>query len=180
VTWEELEAHIHERTKAIWLSEPDDLVRLRNGVIDSGAGSYGQVFTTLLFAQSEVRGLAYYAATAILNLARDPSFTLEQLKKMARTHFAYRAGFLNYVGLHELGDLYQRYFAVLDDLPDREAFVRLTQAIKSYGARMHLWTEHVFPWGLGAHLAQRSAADAATVLEQVSRGPWEPVPYMTK
>src|SRR5437879_3094192 len=133
VNWQELERHIQARTQAIWLTEPEDLVRLRNGVIDSGAGSYGQVFTTLLFAQSEVRGLAYYAATAILNLAQDPSFTLEQLKKMARTHFAYRAGFLNYVGLHELGDLYQKYFALLDGLPDREAFVRLTQAIKSYG-----------------------------------------------
>lgn len=178
--WQELERHIQERTQAIWLTEPDDLVRLRNGVIDSGAGSYGEVFTTLLFAQSEVRGLAYYATTAILNLAQDPSFTLDQLKKMARAHFSYRAGFLNYVGLHELGDLYQLYFAVLDGLPNRDAFVRLTQAIKSYGARMHLWTEHVFPWGLGAHMKQQSLAEAATVHQQVSRGPWKPVPYMTK
>lgn len=148
--------------------------------MDSGAGSYGSVFTTLLFAQSEIRGLAYYASTAVLNLARDSSFSLEQLKKMARAHFAYRAGFLNYVGLHELGGLYQEYFALLDGLPDREAFVRLTQAIKSYGARLHLWTEHVFPWGLGAHLVQQSPAGAKTVLDQVSRGRWKPVPYMTK
>ncbi len=180
MTWQELEALIKERTKAIWLTEPDDLVRLRNGVIDSGAGSYGQVFTTLLFAQSEIRGLAYYATTAILNLAQDPSFTLEHLKKMAKAHFVYRAGFLNYVGLHELGDLYQKYFALLDELPDRESFIRLTQAIKGYGARLHLWTEHVFPWGLGAHLTQKTQAEAQTVLDQAARGPWTPVPYMTK
>jgi hypothetical protein len=180
MTARDLIGRIHERTKAIWLTEPEDLQRLRNGVIDSGAGSYGQVFTTLLFAQSEIRGLAYYASTAILNLARDQSFTLEQLKKMARAHFVYRAGFLNYVGLHELGSLYQEYFAVLDRLETREEFIELTQAIKSYGARLHLWTEHVFPWGLGAHMAQRTAAEARQLLADISRGPWKPVPYMTK
>ncbi len=180
MTWEELESLINDRTKAIWLTEPEDLERLRNGVIDSGAGSYGQVFTTLLFAQSEIRGLAYYASNAVLSLANDPSFTLDQLKKMARAHFVYRAGFLNYVGLHELGDLYQKYFDLLDRLETREAFIRLTRAIKSYGARLHLWTEHVFPWGLGVHLAQKTQADAERVLKQASRGPWTPVPYMIK
>ena len=49
MTWQELEALFQEKTKAIWLNEPEDLERLRNGIIDSGAGSYGQVFTTLLF-----------------------------------------------------------------------------------------------------------------------------------
>lgn len=180
MTWEELEKLIEERTKAIWLTEPEDLERLRNGVIDSGAGSYGQVFTTLLFAQSEIRGLAYYASSAVLNLANDPSFTLDQLKKMAKAHFVYRAGFLNYVGLHELGGLYGKYFELLDGLDSREAFIRLTRAIKSYGARLHLWTEHVFPWGLGVHLAQRTPAEAARLQKQASRGPWIPVPYMTK
>jgi len=180
MTVHELISHIHARTKAIWLTEPEDLERLRNGVIDSGAGSYGQVFTTLLFAQSEIRGLAYYASTAVLNLARDESFTLEQLKKMARAHFVYRAGFLNYVGLHELGGLYQEYFALLDRLETREEFIQLTQAIKSYGARLHLWTEHVFPWHLGVHLAQRTEPEARQLLAETSRGPWTPVPYMTK
>src|SRR5438034_4085070 len=122
--WEELEKLIRQKTQGIWMTEPEDLVRLRNGVVDSGAGSYGQAFPTLLFAQSELRGLAYYATTAILRLAQDESFTLEQLKKMAKAHFSYRAGFLNYVGLHELGDLYQKYFALLDGLPSRQAFIR--------------------------------------------------------
>lgn len=178
--WQELEKLIQERTKAIWLIEPDDLVRLRNGVVDSGAGSCGQCFTTLLFAQSETRGLAYYASTAVLNLAEDSSFTLEHLKKMARAHFIHRAGFLDYVGLHEFGDLYRKYFAALDNVSDREAFIRLTRAMKMYGVRLHLWTEHIFPWGVGAHLTQKTVAEAKTILEQASRPPWTSVQYLAK
>jgi hypothetical protein len=180
LTWEEVEAHINERTQAIWLNEPIDLERVRNGAIDSGAGSYGQVFTTLLFGQSELRGLAFYATTAVLKLANDNSFTLDHLKKMAHAHFAYRAGFLNYVGLHEFGDLFLRYFAVLDQLPTREAFIRLTQAIHTYGARLHLWAEHVFPWHLGMHMHQRDKNEVQALLEHASREPWVRVSYQTK
>jgi hypothetical protein len=180
MTWKELESVIKEKTQAIWLTEPEDLERLRNGVIDSGAGSYGQVFTTLLFAQSELRGLAYYATTAVLRLAQDESFSLDHLKKIANAHFSYRAGFLNYVGLHELGDLYQKYFALLDQLPDREAFIRLTEAMHHYGARLHLWAEHVFPWGLGIHMQQKTKEEAERLYAQTARGPWKPVPYQTK
>jgi hypothetical protein len=47
-----------------------------------------------------VRGLA---ASHILTLSADETFTLDMLKKMTRTHFAGRSGFLNYIGVHELG-----------------------------------------------------------------------------
>lgn len=180
MSWKDVESYINERTEAIWLEEPIDLERVRNGVIDSGAGTYGQVFTTLLFGQSELRGIAFYATTAVLKLAQDEDFSLDQLKKMARAHFAYRAGFLNYVGLHELGDLFQRYFAVLDEVPTREAFISLTQAIHSYGARLHLWAEHVFPWHLGLHMHQRTREEAARLLDHASAEPWVPIPYQTK
>ena len=70
-----LEQEILRRTEAIWLEEPRDLQRMVRGVVDSGAGAYGQCFTTLLFAQSEVRGLAYNATTAILNLSQDETST---------------------------------------------------------------------------------------------------------
>jgi len=178
--WQELEARIRERTEAIWLEEPKDLRRLRNGVVDSGAGSYGQYFTTLLFAQSEVRGLCFNACTNILMLAQDESFSLDQLKKMARAHFTARVGFLNYVGLHELGTLFNEYFDLFDEIDSREAFVGLTGALKTYGVRLHLWTEHVFPWGLGVHLQQQTEEHVAELLAEVQAGPWTPVKYLTK
>lgn len=180
MTLQEVEAFIRERTEAIWLEEPIDLIRIRHGVIDSGAGTYGQVFTTLLFGQSELRGVAFYATTAVLKLAQDESFSLEQLKKMATAHFAYRAGFLNYVGLHELGDLFLKYFSVFDQITTRDQFVSLTEAIHSYGARLHLWAEQVFPWHLGMHMHQRSKAEAEQILAHASVEPWARVAYQTK
>jgi hypothetical protein len=180
MTWQEVEAYIRQRTEAIWLDEPADLIKIRHGVIDSGAGTYGQVFTTLLFGQSELRGVAFYATTAVLKLAHDTDFNVEQLKKMAQAHFAYRAGFLNYVGLHELGDLFLRYFSVFDQITTREDFLSLTEAIHTYGARLHLWTEQVFPWHLGMHMHQRSKDEAKDILAYASADPWTRVPYQTK
>jgi hypothetical protein len=176
--WRELEQKIEERTKAIWLDEPEDLRRIRSGVVDSGAGSYGQWFTTILFAQSEVRGLCFNAATNVLIIAEDESYTLDQLKKLARVSFTARTGFLNYVGMHELGELFNEYLDLLDSIDSRDAFVRLTRALRQYGVRLHLWSEYSFPWDVGLHLQQLTPAVADRAAADVAEGPWQPVSYL--
>jgi hypothetical protein len=176
---ERLERRIRECTERIWLHEPEDLTRLCAGIVDSGAGSKRQYFTTLLFAQSEVRGLTYNASVELLQLADDPAFALPELKKIAKVLFTARAGFLNYVGMHELGGLFQEYLEVIDVVEDRETFVRLSNALRTYGVRVHLWTEQCFPWEVGAHMVQVSDSDARWLADQTAAGPWIPVPYLT-
>ena len=48
---------VEAKSDAIWMEELQDVRRLRLGVVRSGAGTNGQLFNALLFAQSEVRGL---------------------------------------------------------------------------------------------------------------------------
>ena len=176
---ESLEQRIREYTERIWLQEPADVTRLSAGVVDSGAGTKRQYFTTLLFAQSEVRGITYNASVELLQLADDLAFDLDALKKIAKVLFTARAGFLNYVGMHELGGLFQDYLRTIDLIEDRETFVRLSSALRTYGVRVHLWTEQCFPWDLGAHMVQVSDADAQWLAAQTAAGPWKPVPYLT-
>lgn len=179
MSWEAYERKLEECTRNIWLEEPEDLRRMRDGVVDSGAGSYGQWFTTILFAQSEVRGLCFYATSNVLILAEDESFTLDQLKHVARVSFTARVGFLNYVGMHELGDLYLEYLESLDSSDSREDFIRVTRALRTYGVRLHIWAEFCFPWDVGMQMQQVTPEELARVASDVEKGEWIAQPYLT-
>lgn len=173
----ELLRDIEERTKAIWLDEPDDIRRLRLGISDGGAGTHGQIFSTLLFVQSELRGLTVNACHALLICADDPLFSLEVLKKSAQVHLSGRAGLLNYMGAHEFGTLFSRFLALLPAIESRDEFVSLLRALKTYGVRLHMWSLHIFPWNLGAHMHQIGAGEARQLLAEATRGPWSPIEY---
>lgn len=178
MTSEELLARINEAIERTWLDEPEDLRRIRHGVVDSEAGSYGQWFTTILFAQSEVRGLCYNATTHVLALSDDDSFTLEQLKTIARITFEGRVGFLNYVGLRELCGLYNDLMDLQPSISDRQVFVDLLNALRVYGVRYHMWAEYSFPWEVGMNLQQTTQSALTESQNQLARGPWEHEPYL--
>jgi len=171
-------AEIEAKTDAIWMEEPTDLVRLRSGIVDSGAGSYDHVFMTLLFVQSETRGVAMNACQAILTCAADEAFNLHQLKVAARAHMTGRSGLLDYMGLHELGGLFRIFLTALDDFRSKEDFVRGLQALKTYGVRMHMWTLWSFPWHVGMSLRRISAADAEVLHVDAANARWKNTSYM--
>ena len=52
--WKTLKQEIEAETQRIWLEEPLDLKKLRLGIIDNEAGSYGQYFTTWDFANGMI------------------------------------------------------------------------------------------------------------------------------
>lgn len=178
MTPEKLLSKIKEATEGIWLEEPEDLRRIRLGIVDSEAGSYGQWFTTILFAQSEVRGLCYNATTHVLGVSDDESFTLDQLKKVARINFEGRVGFLNYVGLRELCGLYNEFLDLLNVISDRKLLLDLLNALRVYGVRYHMWAEYSFPWEVGMNLQQRTRPILSEAQAHLDRGPWEHQPYL--
>lgn len=176
--WNDFIAETGARTDAIWMEEPSDLRRLRNGIVDSGAGTYGQAFMALLFVQSETRGLTLNACQAVLVCAADEASTLDQLKLDARAHLAGRSGLLDYMGAHELGGLFKRFLAALDTIDSKETFVRVLRALKTYGVRFHAWTCWSFPWHLGMGLGRVTADGAEALRESASQTRWTPTAYM--
>jgi hypothetical protein len=98
----------------------------------------------MLFAQSEVRGLAINSCQAILVCACDDHFTLPHLKLEAKAHLSGRSGLLH-LGLHELGELFLRFLAHMETIATKEDLVQILRTLKTYGVRVHTWTLHSFP-----------------------------------
>ena len=90
---------------------------------------------------------------------------------MAHAHMTGRAGFLNYIGMHEVGTLYLTFLGLLDEVTDRDTFIRLVSALRTYGVRLHIWTEHFFPWHLGAHMLQQTQTGVDSLQAEVQTGP---------
>lgn len=178
MNWDDFIAEVIAKTDAIWMEEPSDLRRLRSGIVDSGAGTYGQTFMALLFVQSETRGLAMNACQALLVCANNEAFTIEQLKIEARAHLTGRSGLLNYMGAYELGELFMRFLGALDSIESKETFVRVLRALKTYGVRMHMWTLWSFPWHLGMSLSRVTAESAEALRTSAAATQWVPTSYM--
>ena len=147
---DEMVSEIRQETDRIWMEEPLELRKIRLGFIDSGAGSYGQYFTTLVFVDGEVRALGYLCLGSLVQLCEDSSLDISHLKTMASTLLPVCAEFLGYCGLEKLWDFHKRFLALLEEDITREDFKELVRALALYVNRLHGWIHFYFPWGLGS------------------------------
>ena len=156
----QLKKEIDEEIKAIWLEEPDEVKKLRMGVIDSGAGSYGQYFTTYFFADGEVRALGYLALTTVLSAIGDPEFELSHIYRMSRMLLPVCAEFLGYCGLNKLWEFVRRYLDIMEKVDSREELEELVRSLVLYVNCIHGWVHFYAPWGLGTQFRFKTKEDA--------------------
>lgn len=156
-----LKAEVNKEVEAIWLNEPIEIKKLRHGYIDSGAGSYGQYFTTFVFADGEVRALGYLCLTTIQTFIGDDDFSLPQIRKAAKNLLTVCGEYLNYSGFQKIWDFVSRFMSILDRAESKEGLYELASALTLYVNRMHGWLHFYFPWSLGAHMKIATAADVA-------------------
>jgi Cucumopine synthase C-terminal helical bundle domain len=50
--WREAKAEIDRQVERVWLSEPEEIQKIRWGIIDSGAGTGQQSFTVLVHLEA--------------------------------------------------------------------------------------------------------------------------------
>lgn len=146
----QLRQDVEAEIKRIWLDEPDEVKKLRMGFINSGAGSYGQYFTTFVFVDGEVRALGYLCYTTILDLLRDPKFEMDHIRKTARSMLPVCAEFLGYCGFKNIWDFTRRFLGLLDKSESKDVLSELVRSLVLYVNRMHGWVHFYFPWGMGA------------------------------
>jgi hypothetical protein len=156
----QLKKDLDEEIQAIWLNEPDEIKKLRMGIIDSKAGSYGQYFTTYLFVDGEVRALGYLSLTTILNTIRDPGFELSHIYKLSRSLLPVCAEFLGYCGLNKVWEFIRRYLDTMEEIDSREELKDLVRSLTLYVNRMHGWVHFYAPWGLGTQFRFKTEEDA--------------------
>ncbi len=154
--WKVVHQTIDAENRRLRTEPPEEVVKVFHySIIDSGAGMDGQAFPTWFFSAADVRYVAAYCYQ-IVRLARDPSFTLDQLKTMARTFLPQPAEFSGYCGMEKLWCYTQDLLASLDTVSTREDFLELINAMLQYGANLNSWIHHYFKWEMGSSFPRRT------------------------
>ncbi len=169
--WTKIKAELDAETKRIWLNEPPEITLLRNGVVPSGCGSYGQYFSTWVFASGDMRAIgSWVTPPAILNSIEDSSFTLDQCKKLWT--WVSQTGaltFLGYCGFKKMKAWGDDIFESLDTVKTKEEWKNLMDSWLGYVNRMYLWIHHCFPWGVGAIMPHKSLEELKKLVEIASQ-----------
>jgi hypothetical protein len=154
-----LAAEVTAETQRIWLNEPEEVRKLRLGLVETGAGSKGQYFTTLVFANGEVRALGYLSLTTLEICAKDSEFDLPQLRKVAKSLLAVSGEYLGYSGFDKIWNYLSRLLALINEAESKAGFAEAISALRLYVNRMNGWVHFYFPWAVGGALRQLTPED---------------------
>lgn len=158
-------AKIDREVKAIWSTEPDDVKRLRLGIVPSGAGSFGQYFSTMCFALTYTLTMGEHTLFGLIKAADNEQIPLSALKILTREHLStgFRVPmFISYVLAPNAEVFADDILNVLESVKDRHEFKKLLGSYFTYLNILHWWLHIYFPWSLGGAFAQ---VDSDTVSE---------------
>jgi hypothetical protein len=167
--WKEVLNKIEKETEKIWVEEPLEVKKLRMGIIDSGAGTYNQYFSTFVFVDGDIRALGCYCANGLARSADLKSTTLEQLKDQVSIFMPISAKFLGYCGLKSVWEFTQDVMEYLPMIQTKEEFGTLFGALSVYLMRLHMWVHNFFPWELGVFFPQKDKHELSNVLKMIDK-----------
>jgi len=170
-SWKSLQQQIDTETERIWRQEPEEHRKLRLGVIDNAAGSYGQYFTTWDFANGMIRDYSMYTLYPLLRLSLDASFSLEHLKKMFKVFDPQYTVYLGYSGFRTLEEFGRSFLEAMETMSTRDDFIALLTSLLKYANKLAAWSFHYFPWAIGALFPHSRALELAAVGKQAQRPP---------
>lgn len=157
---EALKQRLVLETDRIWLDEPEEIKAMRLGVFTSGAGSYGQYFSNLVFVNGDMRALSTWITPAIIVRALDDErFSLEQCKDLFAWTNLVNVDFLAYCGFVSFGNFVHEIVESFGQIESKAELEELLGAWYAYANRMYLWVHHSFPWGLGTAYPKLTADD---------------------
>lgn len=157
MNWADVKNNIDQEVKSIWSVESDDITRLRMGICHMEAGSFGQYFSTLVFALTYTLALGEHVVYGLVKGADNEKVSLEALKELTKEHFVvgFRAPmFVGYVLAPKAESFAEDIIAALDSVTTREEFKALLGSYFTYQNILHWWLHVYFPWSLGAVFEQ--------------------------
>lgn len=157
MNWREVQANIDREVKSIWSDESDDIKRLRLGICHGQAGSFGQYFSTLVFALTYTLALGEHVVYGLVKGADNEKVPLEALKELTREHFVvgFRAPmFVGYVLAPKAESFAEDIVSALDTVKTRDEFKALLGSYFTYQNILHWWLHVYFPWSLGSVFEQ--------------------------
>lgn len=160
--WREAKAIIEREIDRIWFNEPEEIQKVRWGVIDSGAGTGEQSFTVLVHLEAYMMLVGADVMYRFLKISKYDDIELATLNRMTREFLTGTFNvfeFMTDLGLTNMHQIGQMYSDALDQLQTKEEFVELTGAMMTYVIRMHRWIHFIFPWNLGVAFPHRKPSE---------------------
>jgi hypothetical protein len=154
-----LVARIQAETEKVWVTAPPEIVEMHRGNIPSGAGSYAQYFSTLVFLNGETRPLGYCALNGLVRLSQSETLSLDALREMTPTFIRTSAEFLGYCGLEILWGFTQETLRVLPRVQTKSEYYALIGALALYANVLNTWNLQYFPWRHGSEYPARGSTD---------------------
>ncbi len=164
--WREAKREIDRQIERVWLSEPDEIQKIRWGIIDSGAGSGQQSFSVLVHLEAYLMLVGADVMYRFLKVSQYPDMELPTLVKMTREFLTGTFNvfeFMTDLGLTNMHEIGQMYSDAMDTLETKEEYVQLTGAMMTYVVRMHRWIHFIFPWNLGVAFPHRKPEEVAAI-----------------
>ena len=148
--WREIRDLCDREAEALRFIPAPEVVRLfQHQIVPSGMGTGAQAFTTMVFAQGDVRALAYYNVLCLTRIVDRPAFGLEQLKELFHEYVPLSAEFLYTCGFERLWEITKKVTAALDTLKSKAEFKELIDAFAFYISVVAGWVHILFPWYIG-------------------------------
>lgn len=171
--WREARAIIEKEIDRVWFDEPEEVRKIRWGVIDSGAGSGEQSFSVLVHLEAYLMLVGADVMYRLLKISRYDDVELATINRMTREFLTGTFNvfeFMTDLGLTNMHEIGQMYSDALDTLETKEEYVQLTGAMMTYVIRMHRWIHYIFPWNLGVAFPHRKPAEVAAFSRILATG----------
>ena len=150
--WREVKQEILDQIDENWLKEPEAMWKVRHGINVTGAGSFNQYLSTMMFVDVYTIAYGQHMFFMFLQMSRDPDITLETLKKLTHNELAVgfdSMQFLAYVSTPEVKKFAKDIDSVLDQLQTKDEYFELMSAYDRYINLIHYWHHCTFPWHVG-------------------------------
>lgn len=170
-TWREAKEKIEREIDRVWIAEPEEIQKIRWGVIDSGAGSGQQSFSVLVHLESYLMLVGADVMYRFLKVSTYPDMELATMNKITREFLTATFNvfeFMTDLGLTNMHEIGQMYADSLDTLETKEDYVELTGAMMTYVIRMHRWIHYIFPWNLGVAFPHRQPLEIGAIAKITS------------
>lgn len=163
--WDIVKNTIDRATDRNWYDEPDEVRKVRLGLIDSGSGTRKQAFSILVHLKAYLMAYGGDMLYRILKTVHREEMTLPALKTTTKAlmvdsfdHFEFAGHDL---GMTTLGDLGAQYIAALDTVTTKDQYIQLTGSMLIFINLFHRWIHNVFPWHYGSEHPHRTQEEIA-------------------
>jgi len=163
--WKELKAEIEKEMELVSdiTKEPQEIMKIRLGIITSDAGSYGQYFSVLVSLYTHICALGQQTLYTLLRAADEDAMGMDTLRIMTRLSLGMNSynttEFIAYLGIKNVYKFAAGILDVLDQLKTKEEYKEIMSAYWTYVNYLFMHVDYIFPWPLGIALYPKTTAE---------------------